>query len=469
MGSDSLFWGDGLFLRPHHFQMIQRQSDEKLKVSESWATPFCYGLHSLQIDHDALANWRVSLSDCQLRFKDGTQLRFPLEAHISPVDIPKSAFQSSESRVMVYVGVAELKRGVSNVAGQHDESARFVTHVEELEDENVAGNQQELDFRRLNPRILVGEQASQGYDAIPIMRLRLGATAEAPPEVDPEYIPPLLCGEAWQGLQTFVRSVYDHLGATAEKSARQMIDRGVAFASGHREDLERILHLHAVNTALGGLAHMPFTPGIHPFELYRELCRAVGALSIFRKERRIPELPKYDHDNIGPCFQKLKSLLSIETEQQTDYVRVPFSSEGFQMTVRLQTDWMQPTWACYIGIESELPNSRVSDLLTSERELGVKAGSAEQVDKIYSRGRRGVKIMAVADAPRVFPGKNWHFFRIDREGAWDDVERSLNLGIRFNDRRVEQQVAGENRIDVVDRESGNSVTLAFSLFAINNA
>ena len=468
MGSDSLHWGDGLFLRPHHFQMIQRQSEEKLKLSDAWQTPYFYGLHRLAIDQDALANWRVSLSECQVRFKDGTQLRFPLDAHLSPVDIPKNAFQSSDSRVMVYVGLAELRRGIANTSEQTGDSTRYLSFNEEVEDENVAGNQEELSVRKLNPRILIGEEAARGYDALPIMRLQLGATAEAPPQIDADYIPPLLTSEAWMGLQTFVRSVYDHLGATAEKSARQMIDRGVAFASGHREDLERILHLHAVNTALGGLAHIPFTPGIHPFVMYRELCRAVGALAIFRKERRLPELPLYDHDNIAPCFQRLKKLLSIETEQQTDYVRVPFASEGFQMTVRLLADWLGPTWAFYIGIESELPNSRVSELLTSERELGVKAGSSEEVDQIYRRGRRGVRIMSVNDAPRVFPRSNWHYFRVDREGAWDAVERSLNFGIRFNERRIEQQVAGENRIDVADRESGNSVTLAFSLFAINN-
>jgi hypothetical protein len=49
------------------------------------------------------------------------------------------------------------------------------------------------------------------------------------------------------------------------------------------------------------------------------------------------------------------------------------------------------------------------------------------------------------------------------------VERSLNLGIRFNERRVEEQVSGENRIDVSDRESGNLASLAFSLFAIKSS
>ncbi|MEO2016739.1 MAG: type VI secretion system baseplate subunit TssK, partial [Fuerstiella sp.] len=315
---------------------------------------------------------------------------------------------------------------------------------------------------------LIGDEATRGYDAIPIMQLQLGTTAEAPPQIDPDYFPPLLVKEAWPALETFVRSVYDRLGATAEQLARQMIDRGVAFASGRKEDFERILHLHAVNTAQGGLAHFPFTPGVHPFVIYLELCRAVGSLAIFRKARRLPNLPYYDHDNNAPCFAKLRELLDIEPDAEADYERIPFASEGFQMTVRLKSAWLESSWAFYIGVEAEIGSGRVAELL-SERELGMKVGSAEDVDKIYSGGRRGVRIIPVGDAPRAFPRANWHYFRVDREGAWDAVERSLNLGIRFNERRVEDQVSGENRIDVPDRESGNLATLAFSLFAIKTS
>ncbi|MCP4853989.1 MAG: type VI secretion system baseplate subunit TssK, partial [Fuerstiella sp.] len=225
MGSDSLFWGEGLFLRPHHFQTVERHFHDKSAVSERWASPYSYGLHRLEIDQDALSNWRVSLTECHLRFKEGTQLRFPQDAHISPVEIPKDSFRTAESRLRVYVGISQLRRGMPNTAAQGNPSVRYLQHAEEVEDENVAGNQQELDFRKLNPQILIGDEASRGYDAIPIMQLQLGTTAEAPPQIDPDYIPPLLVKEAWPALETFVRSVYDRLGATAEQLARQMIDR----------------------------------------------------------------------------------------------------------------------------------------------------------------------------------------------------------------------------------------------------
>lgn len=466
MASNSLLWGEGLFLRPHHFQAMDRQIREAQHVAETWANPHHYGICRIEIEPDALANWQVSLSTCHLRLRDGTQLRFPEDCHLSAVAIPRSLFDRADSRVRVYLGVSELRRGSTNVGQPNDDPPpRYVPHAEEVEDENRAGNPQSLEFRKLNPQILIGDEAARGYDAVPIMQLRLGSTAEAPPQLDADYIPPILTQHAWPAFAAFVRSVYNRLGATTEQMARQMIDRGVAFASGHREDLERILHLHALNTALGGIAPLPFSPGVHPFDVYREFCRGVGALAIFRSQRKLAELPAYDHDNIAPCFNALRQLMEIESTTEQTYVRVPFATQGLQMSVRLQPDWLEPTWAFFIGAESSLSNSRVTEML-SERELGMKAGSSEEVDNIYRFGRRGVRLMPAAEVPRAFPRKNWHYFKVERDDAWSSVERSLNLGVRFNERMIEKQVNGENTIDIVDKETGSMATLAFSLFAI---
>jgi len=38
------------------------------------------------------------------------------------------------------------------------------------------------------PEFFLGDEELSGYETLPIMRLRLGSIAEAPPEMDPEYI-----------------------------------------------------------------------------------------------------------------------------------------------------------------------------------------------------------------------------------------------------------------------------------------
>ena len=466
MSSHSVFWGEGVFLRPQHFQLADQFHHEAQLVSTRWENAYFYGLNSIELDQDALSNWRVSIASCQIRLPDGTHLRIPEDAHLPAETISRDLFPNADARVKVYVGIPEKKGGANNAEGDGPEiESRYLKREAEAADENSAGSLENLAVRVLNPRILIGDEAARGFDAVPIMQIKLGTSAEAPPEIDPSYIPPIISMEGSAQLSGWLRSICDRLGAESQQLADQIRDRGVAFSSGHREDLEMISRLQAINTSLGGLAHLPTSRGQHPFLVYTELCRAVGLTAIFRDDRRFPTIPAYDHDDLILSFQKLRDLLSPGPAPERDYVREPFKAQGLLMGVRINPEWLQPDWAFYVGVECDLPTSDVTELL-SERALGMKVGSTDDVDQIYRMGRRGVRIIPVADAPRVFPRANWHYYRVDRDGSWQDVEKTLNLGIRFNEKFVESQVQGEDRIDVRNRQTNENKSMAFSLFAI---
>lgn len=466
MSSHSIYWGEGVFLRPQHFQYSDNLSHSSQSLGVGWDHPYYYGLHHFELDENSLANWRVSVAACQLRLPDGTILRVPEDAHLSAVPIPRSAFPNVESRVKVYIGVPELKQGANNTEPEGPGAlSRYLKREVEVEDENSSGSSATIEARVLNPQILIGDDAARGYDAVPVMQLRLGATAEAPPEIDPEYIPPVISTKASPKLMSWLNSVCDQLGAQSQRLAQQIKDRGVAFASGHRDDLEMISRLQAVNACLGGLAHLPSAREVHPFHVYSEFCRAVGTMAIFKGNRSFPQIASYDHDNLGVCFKKLYDLLAPGEKRQAEYIRQPFAADGLVMSVRLQPEWLQPDWAFYIGVECNLPQEDVRQLL-SEQELDMKVGRTEEVDAIFRMGRFGIQIKPITDAPRVFPRANWHFYRVDRDHAWNLDEKNLNLGIRFNERYVEQQINGEDKIDVRNRRTNETTTMSFSLFAI---
>ena len=466
MSSHSVYWGEGVFLRPQHFQLTDQQHREASLISVRWENAYYYGLHALELDPDALSNWRVSIASCQMRLPDGTHLRVPEDAHLPGEAIRRDLFPNVSARVKIYVGIPEIKMGANNADGDGPQvESRFLKREADIADENAAGSLERLSIRVLNPRILVGNEAARGFDAVPIMQLKLGSSAEAPPEIDQEYIPPVISMEGSSQLRLWLRSICDRLGAESQQLSQQIKDRGVAFSSGHKEDLEMISRLQAINTALGGLAHLPSSRGQHPFLVYSELCRAVGLTAIFRGDRQFPQIPAYDHDNLVLSFKKLRELLSPGPAPEREYVREPFKAQGLLMGVRLSPEWLQPDWSFYIGVQCDLPTTEVTELL-SERALGMKVGSTDDVDQIYRMGRRGVRIVPVADAPRVFPRANWHYYRVDREGVWLDVEKTLNLGIRFNEKFVESQIQGEDRIDVRNRQTGENKSMAFSLFAI---
>src|SRR5678810_607294 len=65
-------WSDGMYMRPQHFQAADRFWNELLQTSEKWDHEFNYGLRSLKIREEAIANYQVQVTLCHARLKHVT-------------------------------------------------------------------------------------------------------------------------------------------------------------------------------------------------------------------------------------------------------------------------------------------------------------------------------------------------------------------------------------------------------------
>ena len=470
MVNHAVHWSEGLFLQPHHFQAADRRLREEILHSENWYEGYAYGLRKVEIDLEALVNWRIAVRVCEARFHDGSHIQIPEDANLNPIVLAKDAFDRQD-RVMVYLGISRLRLGRKNADPTGtDPNCRYLVEAVEVEDENDPGNPQTLQVRWPNVKLLVSGQDLAGYETLPIMRLRRGEMAESPVEIDPEYIPPILACDAWNVLQDeIIGGIYNQIGGAVERLATQVLDRGIAFESGHREDLERIFQLHSLNAALGLLANLPFVRGIHPLVAYMELCRIVGMLAIFRPERKMPEVPRYDHDDLGMCFYAIRKLIELGPGDPVAIKR-PFIGAGLQLQLvgNLERDWLSPGWEFFIGVESKLGFDAVVSLLQGQGQgqLNMKVGSSREVDHIFARARGGVGITPEREPPRALPGKTWAYWRLNRDSvAWNDVDATLTLAIRFNDRQIEGKIDGEQSIRI-RTDKGQEALMSFALFAI---
>ncbi len=469
MANHEAHWGEGLFLRPHHFQMAERHLQESIRIAENWNVGYAYGLRKIEYETEALTNWRVSLTACHIRLHDGSHVRFPEDASLAPVPIPKDAFNNTEQRTTVYLALPRLQMGQRNASTGPGGECRYVVDSMEVEDENAPGNPQQIGIRRLNVRLIVGgSEDVSGYDALPVMRLRLGATADAPPEIDPEYIPPLLACDAWPPLQQLVNEIHDYLNAGSERLAQRMSDHGVSFESGGRTDLELILKLQTINASLGALAQISYARGVHPFLTYVELCRIVGLGAVFLRDHRVPALPRYDHDDLGTCFRAIKRLL-IPKDVAPSYVKRPFVGDGLQLRVRLERAWLEAGWSFYIGVNSNLSFSEVQSLLdkSSRAFIDFKMAASEEVDSIYQGAKSGVHFTPEPDPPKIFPHANWSYFRVDRDSEpWKRVEDTLNLAIRINELLVAGKIDREEKLALRHKTTGKTIGISFAIFAM---
>lgn len=464
MANFPIHWAEGLFLLPQHLQAAERSLREEVSLSGNMSQGYRYGFHQIQIDAEALNNWQLKINVCHALLRDGTLLRFPESASLSPSEIPREAFESPEDRVLVHIAVPALQLGKQNAQSSADSpTIRYVVESMEVEDENEIGRPQDVLIRKHNVRIFIGDKDLAGYEALPVLRLKLGATAEAPPEIDPEYIPPLLCCDAWSELQEeIIEKIYRRLGAATDRHTRTMQDNLVRFDSGNPNDIESLFKQNAFNGALGAVSQLPFVRGVHPLDAYRTLCFAASLFSVFRRDRRFPELPRYDHDDLGKCFRAVMRLFDFE--DRPSYIKRDFVVAGAQLKVRLESEWLEPKWKLFIGIQSQLTIDKLDSLLNKGLEM--KIGASEDVDAIYIDHKAGVAIEVVRMPPRELPAGNWSYWVIDRSvHQWDNVANTLNLGIRMNENHIQGMI--DDRIMVSLRYEGNKFTpIQFALFAL---
>jgi type VI secretion system protein ImpJ len=483
-------WHEGLFLRPQHFQAADRHWGEVVATSEQWDHPYGYGLHRIEFSREALANHQFEIHALEARLRDGTlitlqvgqepdrlDLREPLAAAthqaIQQARADLADAFATQSVVRVFLAIPKLKLGRANVEETDGAgTARYRPARLPVQDESVGGDDQELELRSLNVRLLLSTDDRTGYEVLPIAQVRRASEGEAKPQLDLDYIPPAVDIQAWPELgRGIVRAVYDVIGQKIEVLSQQVINRGVGLDSRHPGDLDRILMLSELNRASAVLGVLAFAQGVHPFTAYAELCRIAGQLAIFTPERRPAEIPPYDHDDLHTIFRLIADRIeqSINAVRDYEYQQRHFVGVGLGMQVSLEPRWFNSDWHWFIGVKKgELTDRECRDLLSAGH-LDWKLGSSRQVEILFVHRAAGLELTPADRPPRALPtGQDWLYFDVSRRDtpAWRDVQDSQTLAMRLKDSLIlnRDRLQGERRLVV--SYQGRSVTLEFALFAV---
>jgi type VI secretion system protein ImpJ len=449
---------------------MQRHGFHWANLSEKWDLHHNWGLRTVELDLDALANFRFVVRTLRARLRDGTLVAVPEDGLLPAVDL-KPAFEGN-STLTVYLAVPILQLGRPNVAGRGPaDSARYLLETQDLEDENTGVNPQTLQVRLLNLKLLLSTQDLAGYEVLPIAQIERAPRAEATPQLYEPYIPPVLACDAWKPLAAgILQNIYDRIGKLLESQAKQVVSREISLESQDLGDRLIIEQLRALNEAYALLSIVAFAPGVHPFPAYVELCRLVGQLAIFgrRSGPRTPDLPKYDHDDLGGCFNTVLKYLHalLDDFQKPEYQERRFIGAGLRMQVTLEPAWLEPAWQMFVGVQSRLSAEDCKNLLTRPGYLDMKIGSAERVDDVFKRGLAGLRFDYNPRPPRALPAPSGLiYFQISRDSAeWQHVQKSLTLAIRLNETRIEGSIDGKQVLAI--RTGGQVASLQFTLYVL---
>jgi type VI secretion system protein ImpJ len=474
MSDDAVHWEEGMFLRPHHFQAAQRYSLEQSQRGDKWDLHYNWGLRDLDLDLDALANNRLVVRALKARLRDGTLVAVPEEGDLPKLDL-NNAFERNEPlRVYLAVPMHSLKK--ANVpANSTVEGARYLLDTKPLEDENTGLNPQPIRVRKLNLQLLLSTQKHDGYEVLPIAQLLKSSAASPTPQLDVNYIPPLLACDAWKPLQAdILENILYRLGTKLDFLAKQVVERRINFDSQSQRDPLIFNQLRVVNEAHALLGVLIFAQGVHPLPAYLELCRVVGQLAIFGPERRPPELPRYNHDDLGRCFYDVKKYIDmlLRELEEPGYMEVPFEGAGLRMQVALQPAWLEATWQMFVGVQTE--NIGTEDcvrLLTRSGQLDMKIGSSDRADEIFRLGERGLIFSHSLYPPRVLPQtRGLIYFQVNRESQqqeWARVQKSLAMAIRLNENLILGSIEKQRTLRI--RHGGQTIPMNFTLYVVPQA
>ena len=127
------------------------------------------------------------------RFRDGTLISLPEEGDLPALDL-KPALERNPS-VTVLLALPTLHLGRANVSEARTDSARFTLDSQELEDENTGVNPQLIPVRMPNLQLLLSSQDQAGFEVLPLARIDKSIRADALPQLDEAYIPPVLAAD----------------------------------------------------------------------------------------------------------------------------------------------------------------------------------------------------------------------------------------------------------------------------------
>ena len=468
-----------MFMWPHHMQQETRFLEEQTRCNHKWDVHHNWGLRRLDLDSDAFKASRFVVRSLQARMRDGTLVDFPSEGRLPFLDF--NEVMQGRDEAVISLAVPRLQPHRANTArpatpgpaakGEPAVDARFLSEVAAVEDENTGEDPQSLEFRTLNLKLLLDAREDAGYDLLPIARVERAGQAF---QFDVHYIPPILACDAWKPLAVdILQFLFHRLNARRDSISDQVLSRGITFETQNPGDNVLLGQLAVLNEASTVLNTIAFAEGIHPFPAYLELCRLVGQLTIFSKVGRAPELPAYDHDDLGGCFGKVKRYLESLEPSKTAYEEREFIGEKLRMQVAMEAKWLEPAWRMFVGVQSPLPQANVVRLITKTGQLDMKIGSAGRVDEIFVKGQKGLDFTPEPHPPRMLPARgDLTYFQVNRDSQkseWAEVQKSLTLAIRLNQNRIAVSAQGDiqgQRSLTIKQATGPTTTMQFVLFLV---
>jgi type VI secretion system protein ImpJ len=417
--SSKILWGEGLFLRPQHFQQQDRYHEHRLHQSVQALHPYAWGVNQLQLDRDALSNNSLRLLELSLRFQDGEFYDAP-GADDLPDAVDLSQLPQSQSSVTYYAALPAFKPfggnfgDANNGTGAGSSAVRYLQSNQDTPDLYTHAAPAQLSYLKKTLRLVPEFEPRDSYTHFPLLRLRRAATGGF--ELDAAFVPPSLSLRSAPLLFLQLRRLLDALQAKVNAlygHHREPSKHVIEFRSG---DMSSFWLLHTASSAYASLTHYFQHPALHPERLYEQLLGLAGALMTFSKSWTLSDLPPYQHADPGPAFATLHQIIR-------ELLDTVISSRYFAIALRearpsyhhgmLDSGKIDDKTTFYIAVSAAMPASELMDVVP----VRFKVGAPDDVDKFVLSAMPGVRLQHAPQVPAAVPVRpDAVYFAIEAKG-----------------------------------------------------
>lgn len=412
-----VLWGEGMFLRPQHFQQQALFHDRAIIEGVRSLRRHAWGVEALDLDEAGLKNGLVRADRLDVTFRDGTRCVSPGHEPLPPsrdlADIPQV-----DVATVVYACLPDLSaygRNTGDSAVAAARPPRFRNGRALTADLYTEALEAEVTTLELDLRLMAAEENRDGYECVPIARVVKDASGQW--RIDPDWLPPMTCCRTVPQPLRLVRRLLDILLVKSEALGRIHRERAKSVIEYGTSDIASFWLLHTVNRNFARLNHLFDAAPLHPEELYLALAELYGELLTFSSTRSLADLPRYRHEDLFTTFDILDIGIRalLDTVISSRYAVIPLDTPRPSFHIgRLEADRLVEGVDFYLSVQGELPAAQIIETVP----LKFKVGAPDDVDMILNSALRGVNLTHAAQTPAAIPVRvGNHYFALEPQGA----------------------------------------------------
>ena len=455
-----LFWHQGLFLQPQHFQLLDLSFQSLLAPFHHFIEPHFWGIGGIEIQKASLGMRAFNLLKGHFLFPDGTFAVFPGNAILEARPF-EEAWVEGGKPFPVLIGLKKWNPAGENVTvvqkleNLSEVATRFVTtpDPDEVKDLHSGGPQGRvkrlyfaLKFFWETERDHLGD-----YVLIPIAELeRMGEEIR----LSERFIPPSLTISSSEPLFNLIKEIRDQISARSRQLEEYKSQRGIQTAEFGSRDMVYLLALRSLNRYVPALFHYTEVQQVHPWAVYGTLRQLIGELSSFSERINVMGeledgsrvLPNYDHRNLWECFSTAQDLVIQLLDEITagpEYV-IRLVYDGTYYAAPLKPAIFEGRNRFYLVLKTE----EEPKLVLKSIETMAKLSSRENLPILIARALPGVGVEHLPVPPQELPrrARSIYFSVNHHSDQWAMVQKNNNIALYWDnapeDLEVELMVVG---------------------------